>query len=365
MDNSERSSTGRSSRLAGLIRDPRSTVAEGRRGFTLTELLVVISIIAILASLGTYAAVNGLKAAKRGRITMELNQLSQSVEDFKNKYGAYPPNGMNDGSRNSKNQYVNQIVASDFARMFKKAFPRHREDPELIAGLAGASGNAAPQALEGGMSAGEAVYFWLGGFSEDPEYPISGLGGPSFRIADAAGEVLENRTPLYPFELSRLGPRRDNGRFNDERGFGRYIVYDDPRTGDERRINLWQYLPAGSQQPYVYFDVSRHKPAEYSLPAAPMSDGQGRLIYPLVKLREGITAINAPAQDIVFVNGGKFQILHAGLDDAWGDMSVSTIQQYATAANLFLAFPTGPFTGDLADNLTNFTTGTLEDSQEE
>ena len=42
-----------------------------------------------------------------------------------------------------------------------------------------------PDSLHGGMTAGEALVFWLGGFSSDPKYPISGEGGPSYRIHDA------------------------------------------------------------------------------------------------------------------------------------------------------------------------------------
>ena len=32
------------------------------------------------------------------------------------------------------------------------------------------------------MNAAEALVFWLGGFSDDPKYPISGPGGPSYSI---------------------------------------------------------------------------------------------------------------------------------------------------------------------------------------
>ena len=39
--------------------------------------------------------------------------------------------------------------------------------------------------LPGGMSAGEAVVFWLGGFSSDEKYPISGEGGPSYLVQNS------------------------------------------------------------------------------------------------------------------------------------------------------------------------------------
>jgi prepilin-type N-terminal cleavage/methylation domain-containing protein len=48
-------------------------------GFTLTELLVVITIIAILTSLITVAAVNALRTAKQARITMEMQLISNAL----------------------------------------------------------------------------------------------------------------------------------------------------------------------------------------------------------------------------------------------------------------------------------------------
>jgi prepilin-type N-terminal cleavage/methylation domain-containing protein len=50
-----------------------------RSAFTLTELLVVITIIAILTSLITVAAVNALRTAKQARITMEMQQISNAL----------------------------------------------------------------------------------------------------------------------------------------------------------------------------------------------------------------------------------------------------------------------------------------------
>ncbi len=358
------------------------------RGFTLTELLVVITIIAILASLITAGAVNALNAAKRGRISLEINQLGQSMEEFKNRYNAYPPNGMNDGT--------NVLAINDFVRAFRKAFPRHQEHENLIRALAGAnltSATGEPSLLDGGMTSAEAIYFWLGGFSEDPLFPLSGPGGPAFDPSTTAGEVLESRNRIYEFDLGRLGPRNDAGVFNatdlPNPGPGRFITYVNPlSTGGPRlRINLWTYNPSGSQQPYIYFDASRHDPVDYDLNLAGTDVQLNRnansslksdylnsdleFIFGIKKVREGkANAVNP--QDIVYVNKGKFQILHCGLDDAWGaEMPASATDrkgfwafntdQFGVNVNVF---PTGPFTGDIADTLTNFTPGTLESAQE-
>jgi type II secretory pathway pseudopilin PulG len=337
--------------------------------------LVVITIIAILAGLITGAAVNALRKAKQSTITLEISQLANSLEDFKNTYGAYPPNGMVPVNPvplvNLKNQPVLNITQQDFVLMFKKAFPRNQEPQGLILRLAGTLGtptNGNPTALDGGMTASEALVFWLGGFSDDVKYPISGPGGPSFADTrspsglDPADEFLEDRNRRYEFDLGRLGPRDADGQFN-----GRSIEYDNPTTpgGARRRINLWTYVPSGSQLPLVYLDTSRHDPEDYDV--ALLGIAPAPQLYGLKTLREGLATALGVA-DVVFVNKGKFQILHAGIDDIWGEgfEAFKVAQSGATPKplNEILLFPTGPFLGDVADTVGNFGTGTLADEQE-
>jgi hypothetical protein len=75
---------------------------------------------------------------------------------------------------------------------------------------------------------------------------------------------------------------------------------------------------------------------------------------------------------IEFVNSGKFQILHCGLDEAWGTeaferMSAIGLEQKGgdpKNVNEYLLFPDGPFTDEVADTIVNFTNTTrIEDSQ--
>ena len=83
----------------------------------------------MLAGLIAAAAVNALHAAKRGQIVLEIKNISGAIENFKNDYGAYPPNGMNRHGAAANPAAANSsaaLVKSDFQRMFKKAFPRHQ-----------------------------------------------------------------------------------------------------------------------------------------------------------------------------------------------------------------------------------------------
>lgn len=350
-----------------------------RPAFTLTELLIVIAIIAVLAGLIAAAAVNALKKGRETRITLEMQNMSAAIENFKNDYGMYPPNGMTEiaPSTNPAAGTSAALVRADFKRAFAKAFPGHNEPPALIDALAGVtppSGANMSGPLENGMRANEALYFWFAGFSSDPKYPISGPGGPSF-IQGAGNEVLEDRNKRYEFDLSRLGPRDDNGAF--DAGKGRFITYEiNMGSGvQKRQINFWQYTPSGSEQPFVYFDVSRHKPGltqttanaaggpgKYDLWAA--DPGKGfQNIYALKQLREGVTGTAGNISNVVFVNQGKFQLLHPGLDDDWGSDSFAAAGRQN--ADSLLLFPTGPFIGPIADTLTNFTDGTLASASEE
>ena len=360
-------------RFSPLTSDLRPLPSRRHAAFTLTELLIVIAIIAVLAGLIAAAAVNALRAARRNSIVLEIKNVSAAIENFKTDYGAYPPNAMSQGvAAPDFNAPANAgkppaLVKADFVRMFKKAFPRHQEPAELIEAMAGvppATTIVLTTPLANGMRGNEALVFWLGGFSSNEQYPISGEGGPSFLVAD--GEVMEDRNRRYEFDLGLLGPRNDAGGFDESKG--RFINYSvDTGNGagsQDRRINFWQFTPKGSQQPLVYFDVSRHKPGPDTLKGR--YDGWAGLpgsiptIYALKQPREGVTNPTVP-NDYAFVNQGKFQVVHAGLDDDWGDYSALG---FWTSANPNY-YPDGPFIGPIADNLSNFTDGTLEDASEE
>ncbi len=73
-----------------------------RRAFTLIELLVVISIIAVLAAfiLPLAGSVNRVK--KEDTAQAELQKLESALENYKAKYGTYPPS-------NPKSPIINQL----------------------------------------------------------------------------------------------------------------------------------------------------------------------------------------------------------------------------------------------------------------
>jgi type II secretion system protein G len=75
------------------------------RGFTLIELLVVISIIGVLAAF-TLPVLRSVKRQQYIRTaTAELGQLETALENYKAKYGAYPPENQNSANLSATPPY--------------------------------------------------------------------------------------------------------------------------------------------------------------------------------------------------------------------------------------------------------------------
>jgi prepilin-type N-terminal cleavage/methylation domain-containing protein len=345
-----------------------------RAGFTLVELLVVITIIGVLAALITAAGAGALKRARQAKIKTEVDQMAMALQTYKDTAGSYPPNSQTDDTSLAAEALTSTTplnetqVVDDIKRHLKQAFGRSNEPPSLINALAGmaVSDTNVPHNLPGGMTAGEAVVFWLGGFSSDPKYPISGEGGPSYRIDNLSApatadnsDPIANRKWVFPFDVSRLQPRNAEDYFDTSNN--RYIVYNVNVGGvqQQRRINFWQYVPAQAEQPYLYFDTSRHPAtADFDPPAATVTAvGVAADIHTIKQRSESAGA----AVLVEHANRDKFQILQAGIDDEWGNFEPMSLAH--TNIDDLLLYPDGPFTGELADTITNFSEGTLEASQ--
>ncbi len=152
-----------------------------KNGFTLTEMLVVIAIIAILAALITPAVYQAMWSARQSKIKIELDQLASGMEAFKAKYGAYPPTNLTCPS-NVANSGLQAFVA--------RAFPRYTVTGSLGAQIYNdlvANGvdttNVNPQA---------ALVFWLVGQNPDVTDPFN------------RSLAAVTRTPFFSFDTTRL-----------------------------------------------------------------------------------------------------------------------------------------------------------------
>ena len=103
----------------------------------------------------------GLTAVKKKAIALEVQAIASAVNQYKNKYGDFPPDGSN---------------AAAFERHFRKIFPQIQasEFTTLYANVDPPSG--APATVV--MDPAEALVFCLGGYSSNPTQPFTGTGGP-------------------------------------------------------------------------------------------------------------------------------------------------------------------------------------------
>lgn len=348
----------------------KSEVRNQRSAFTLVELLVVIAIIAVLASLILVGGAAAIRRARIAAISAEIAQLDSAFIEYTNdrSAGAYPPNLLTashfGNGITAQNNAMKEKTLDDFKRHFNKAFPKHREPPQLLAQLAGVQvdstgqftgGLAESDNMFGGLSPYEAIVFWLGGFSDDPKYPISGPGGPSH--LNGSVEDFSSRQPIFDFDVTRLQPRNDQNQFG-----GRSFTYDVNLNGtpQTRRVNLWVFMPNNREVPYAYFNTPKNPKFD------PVHDG----VVGIKQLKLNANpAGNRTNGDFRYANEGKCQILSAGLDDTWGPFADNVGVNYSAGSttsisNEPLYYPDGPFTGEAADTITNFSTSaTLEDSQ--
>ncbi|EAQ80003.1 prepilin-type N-terminal cleavage/methylation domain-containing protein [Blastopirellula marina] len=309
-----------------------------RRGFTLVELLVVITIIGILAGLALVAIPAAVGRVKEGAMTAELVQMETAMKLFRNDYGAYPPDG------NAAYYPTNGVREARFQSFFKKLFPRINSqdyddaldssdtgEKQQIQNLVDA-GIVSPAILTGTLSLDnisppEILVICLSGFSSDIEYPLTGS---------------SERKRYFDFKPERL---------QDKDGDGWY-----------------EYYPSGVDAPYVYFDSRSYVTgagAAARFPASTSSAfpgiGQARPYYQILGSTSG------------FANPDTFQIICAGIDGSfgeWDDYAVTNtdVKVYPgglAGATLPSSLTAYAYTTDDRDNITNFAQGPLRNKEPE
>ena len=81
--------------------------------FTLIELLTVIAVMAVLAALTLVVAGPIAKTKYRSVATAEMNQIENAMEDYKAKYGVYPPSNANPAAA-----YALPQTSADFPQLY-------------------------------------------------------------------------------------------------------------------------------------------------------------------------------------------------------------------------------------------------------
>ena len=149
-----------------------------RFGFTLVELLVGMTVIAILAGLLTVAVGGAFKAANEFTVKNEMTQIEAALEQFNNEFGFYPPsfkefeNISNIGGNNNNNiaaanavlNFINRIAPNNAeSQVIGQDFPGQRRIDLWW--------NNVGQFI--GDNPGSELVFWLSSLSKNRQFPLT------------------------------------------------------------------------------------------------------------------------------------------------------------------------------------------------
>jgi prepilin-type N-terminal cleavage/methylation domain-containing protein len=322
------------------------------RAFTLIEMLTVIVIIGILATLITAAAIRARTAAKNFAVRKEISDLQQALEAYKLKYLEYPPDFALLGVVDSNNVDLGQQAV---LRHVQTAFPRYFEASLLS--RVGATPAATTQARWNQFRAdvqnpttgypgldpqnftpATALVFWLGGLPEQPP-------GASQKWIPAGFNADKQR----PFTRASAGAPRTEPFF----------------TFNGERLAQWglgaaslQYNPPSIEVPYVYFrarrdqDSRRFEYGAWTVETPPFHvcryshPSGGGICLPYMDCMN--------TSDHGWCDQEKFQIIAAGMDNLFG--AATDLRNLTTGDGI---------TNADFDNITSFADGKLEDAMKQ
>lgn len=317
-----------------------------RKGFTLLEVLVVISIIALLAGLITAAANRALVRMDEVRVRYEISQLETALAQFKLTFGRYPPSRIvlsESGNYDPDNphQYSEQFLqALQYSKQYlQDLFPGIDLKGKGYIGKDGrehdghdwdGDGETAPPDVFYDLQGQECLVFFLGGI------PFTGIGPSGFstdKTKPTLRPTVKTRPTLRPTDSkSRLGP---------------FFEFDTSRLKLVRRPNdpvsqrFYVYLDRYGS-PYAYF-LARDAATNNYLNDCP--DLVGPHFQPYVT---AISVFPPNAVVIKYHRPKSFQIVSAGKDKIFG------------SGGLYVPNDDNPqLSVDDYDNITNFSEGLL------
>lgn len=310
-----------------------------RPAFTLVEMMIVIVIIGILASLIVPAVMNAQRAAKVGAARVEITSLESAFGAFTAKYGVTPPSGLT---------------------LYESGLAAWQADPRSMATMRRIWPQydfTTPNDInQDGVTTGvftldgaECLAFWLGGMTISSSPPAGGI---QYKCVGFSANPANPFLPLTPTQnQNRIGPffEFNNSRFKDQDKDG-FLEYRDS-LGDT------------TSDPIVYY--SMYEGAGY------VSLDQFTSSWCGVMSAYTTNAPTVPpATPVVplYFKSQTFQIICPGFDGMLGkggyyDPKNATTSLANNRPTAPPASPTDPNLNGKAelDNLTNFNGGQLKD----
>jgi prepilin-type N-terminal cleavage/methylation domain-containing protein len=234
-----------------------------RRAFTLVEMLTVIVIIAVLAALLLPAVMAARRRATVSAMKVEVHQLVDALEAFKEKFGDYPPDGTN---------------GDDLKAFLRRAWPKYN----FAATATPPWANVTPLT---------ALRFWLAG----PDG--KGLCANPYDPFGQNATSLQNRiAPFYDFDPGRLGSAQDKPA-----PFSNLLLYR-PKNNKPGSDPYVYYKAVGGV--YVY-------PKDSAINARPFRDSRTSLP-------------DTSSIPFDWASARTYQILCPGIDGKFADMKSSS-----------------------------------------
>jgi general secretion pathway protein G len=294
-------------RLAPVSRRKRS-------GFTLIEMIVVVVIILILAGLISAAAIRALGKAREVRNRNDISGLASAVENFKTKFGFYPPSRIR--LCKSYARYLaaptppplgGPLLDQDSVQLITRMFPRIDLNGWATVGI---DWNGAGLTTDSDviLEGDQCLVFFLGGIQRPPSGNVpAGCLGFSTSPANPGAPTNDRIGPFYEFQGGRLvlGRPGPNGIAPINISAPTYLSYADVYSTTSSTPDPLGVLLSGA--PYAYF--SSYKTTNgYNRYGT--SDWGGMTGTPVV----------SPYVDPAgrFINPNTFQIISAGKDGLFG-----------------------------------------------
>lgn len=308
-----------------------------RPGFTLVELLVAITVIAILVGMLSAAVIPAFRRAREGAAQMEMKQIELSLENFKNQYGFYPPSF--EGIHNSGTTIDER--AAVLLRYVNRMSPNHAENTQIPSGFPHAG---EPRLFHWYEQIGRhldqesSLVFWLSGICKNKQYPITGGRisdvmdtDPTTRLpsAHSFGNDGIERDMFYEFKAGQVYGDEAEEPINVTTT-GATINEGDPEFGYVLKYTQ-NYGPQNSDLTFKYRDAA----TSYNI-------GGGNVAY-YVGPADGSEITDPLVLKDLWANPNSFQLISFGSDGLPG-----------TPGNIFGVGPKGD------DNLVNFADGRLD-----